>query len=87
MRFKCIRFKLDTGADVTCIPENVYVDLGKPVLSKSTKKLYGPGEKELCVLGKFSDTLTRSNKSVSEEIFVVRGLQRCLLGRPAIIKF
>ena len=21
VRFKCIRFKLDTGADVTCIPE------------------------------------------------------------------
>ena len=87
VRFKCIRFKIDTGADVTCIPENVYVDLGKPALSKSTKKLYGPGEKELCVLGKFTDTLTRGNQSVSDEIFVVRGLQRCLLGRPAIVKF
>ena len=39
------------------------------------------------MLGKFTDTLTRGNKSVSEEIFVVRGLQRCLLGRPAIFKF
>ena len=78
VRFKCIRFKLDTGADITCILENVYVDLGKLAVSKSTKKLYGPGEKELCVLGKFTDTLTSSNKSVSDEIFGVCGLQRCL---------
>lgn len=39
VRFKCIRFKIDTGADVTVIPENIYEDLGKPALSKSTKKL------------------------------------------------
>ena len=86
VRFKCIRFKLETGADITYIAENVYVDLGKPALSKSTKKLYGPVEKELCVLGKFTDTLKSSNKSVSDEIFVMRGLQCCLLGRPTTVK-
>ena len=39
------------------------------------------------MLGKFTDTLTRGNKSVSDEMFVVRGLHCYLLGRPAIVKF
>ena len=40
VRFKCNRFKLDTGADVTCIPENVYVSLGKPAHKIHQKALW-----------------------------------------------
>ncbi|MCG7878633.1 MAG: RNase H-like domain-containing protein [Candidatus Thiodiazotropha endolucinida] len=81
-----ICFKIDTGADLTVIPESTYLQLGKIPLVSSTKRLVGPGQKELNVLGKFRETISNDNNSVEEEIYVVRGLTRCLLGRPTIEK-
>ena len=81
-----IRFKIDTGADLTVIPEDVFHKLGKFPLRNTTKRLFGPGQKELTVLGSFTDTISSDNKSVQEDIYVVRGLTRCLLGRPTIEK-
>ena len=41
---------------------------------------------ELNVLGKFTETISSDTKSVQEEIYVVKGLKLCLLGRPTIEK-
>ena len=81
-----IQFKIDTGADLTVLSDDVYVKLGKFPLAKSTRKLFGPGQMELNVLGKFTETISSDTKSVQEEIYVVKGLKHCLLGRPTIEK-
>lgn len=61
------------------------MSLGKPKLRKTNKKFFGPGNKKLNVIGSFTVTLSNNNKYTVEEIFVVRGIDRSLLGRPAII--
>ena len=46
-----VKFKVDTGADVTVIPPSVYHSLvPKPSLSKCTKTLMGPCKHKLCCL-------------------------------------
>ena len=82
----CIRFKIDCGADVTVISENMYLKLGKLPLEKSSKRLYGPGNVPLNVMGSFTAKLETKTSSAVERIYVVKGLDRCLLGRPAITK-
>ena len=78
--------KIDTGADLTVISEDVFHKLGKFTLRNTTKLLFGPGQKELNVLGSFTDTISSDTKSVQEDVYVVRGLTHCLLGRPTIEK-
>ncbi|MCG8044483.1 MAG: RNase H-like domain-containing protein, partial [Candidatus Thiodiazotropha endolucinida] len=82
----CIRFKIDTGADCTVISDKTYLNLGKLPLDKCSKRLYGPGNVPLEVMGSFSAKLESNTSSAVERIYVVKGLDRCLLGRPAISK-
>ncbi|KAL3864358.1 hypothetical protein ACJMK2_006048, partial [Sinanodonta woodiana] len=77
-------FKIDTGADVTVIPEKDLRKIGEQKLSKSDRKLYRPGNSELKVLGKFACELESNNAFSVQDIFVVKGLNQALLGRPAI---
>ena len=51
-----VRLKMDTGADVTVIPDTC-VPREKTPLQKSTKELFGPGQNSLQVLGKFSSKM------------------------------
>ena len=81
-----IRFKIDCGADVTVISEDMYLKIGKLPLEKSSKRLYGPGNVPLKVMGSFTAKLETNASSAVERIYVVKGLDRCLLGRPAITK-
>ena len=46
-------FKLDTGAEVTAISEETYLDIGKPELSNPGKTLFGPSCCPLKTLGCF----------------------------------
>ena len=48
--------------------------------------MYGPGNVPLKVMGSFTAKLETNASSVVERIYVVKGLDRCLLGRPAITK-
>ncbi|XP_071094558.1 uncharacterized protein [Haliotis cracherodii] len=48
-------FKIDTGADVTVIPEFVHKEMNSPPLKKSNRILYG--KSVLKILGKFTATL------------------------------
>ena len=55
-------------------------------LSPATKKLNGPSQDLLDVHGQFTAELKRTDTKVTtmQEIYVVNGLTKPLLGRPAI---
>ena len=72
-------------AEVTAISKRSYRDLKKPQLEKAGKKLYGPGQYPLRVLGQFNSKVSYNGKESIETIFVVAGLRMNLLGLPAII--
>ncbi|KAK7096429.1 hypothetical protein V1264_005727 [Littorina saxatilis] len=76
-------FKIDTGADVTVIPDNLVPSSKRP-LEKAGKKLFGPGRAEMSVVGKFKGKITYKQKTAIQDVFVVKGLEEPLLGRPAI---
>ena len=79
-----VNFKIDTGADVTIVPESVFKKLQGAVLHPTSKALLGPGNQALSVRGKFTAELQLDTIKVQEEVFVVAGLRNPLLGRPAI---
>ena len=79
---KLINFKLDSGADVSVIPSEIYTSEYGP-LEKATKRLYGPCRYRLKCRGKFTATLTYQEKSYEEEIYVIEDLERPLLSRHA----
>ena len=82
---QALTFKVDTGAEVTAISERAFQELGEEVLKKPTKRLYGPSKLPLEVIGQFTHTLQFKGRSSQQEIFVVKGLKKNLLGLPAII--
>ena len=78
-------FKIDTGADVTIIPDKIYEALRPtPTLVKSSKTLFGPAYTSLPVRGCFVGKIQKGGKTTEQEIFVVNGARNALLGRPAI---
>ena len=106
-----VKFKVDTGADVTVIPPNIYRSLvPKPSLSKCDKTLMCPCKHKLCCLGNFIGSISAAragsfpeqrlvieprnfraklcvdDKVVRELIYVVKDLERPLLGRDAAEK-
>ena len=81
---KPLDFKIDTGADVTVIPKDVYESIPGAQLTQAKKTLSGPSHTILPVKGQFVATLKKGNQEVREDIFVVRRLRKALLGRPAI---
>ena len=80
-----MRFKIDTGADVTVIPERLYLQTGINNLQKSSRQLFRPGQSKLSVKGVIKGNLKTGNTTNStQEIYVVENLKQPLLGRPAI---
>ena len=80
-----IHFKIDTRAVVTVIPESIYENtMPAPDLLRPTKTLFGPDRTALPVRGCFTRTITRGQETLPQEIFVVAGARRALLGRTAI---
>ncbi|KAK3713987.1 hypothetical protein QZH41_017106, partial [Actinostola sp. cb2023] len=78
-----IEFKLDTGADVSVIPETEFKKLNIE-LKNTSKILTGPSQQNLNVRGSFSARLDSDKEKTEQEVYVVRGLRFPLLGRPAI---
>ena len=80
-------FKIDTGAYVSAISESVFKQLKGVTLVNPDRRLSGPSQYQLQVLGKFTATLKYGTKEAKENIFVVQKLQKALLGRPGIESF
>jgi len=78
-----VRFKIDTGTDVTVIPDKIYEVL-RPTPTKSSKTLFGPAHTSLPMRGCFEGKIRKGDKTTEQEIFVVNGARNALLGRPAI---
>ncbi|KAL5491281.1 hypothetical protein EMCRGX_G016538 [Ephydatia muelleri] len=78
-----VRFKIDTGADVTVIPESVFKSIRNANLMHSDRILCGPARNAL-LIGQFNATLKHRGGVTSEEVYVVLGLQTPLIGLPAI---
>lgn len=76
-------FKIDTGADVTAVPKKLYTEGQFGKLQQTRMVLLGPGRSCLRVNGKFTAMLSRGDKAIKEEIYVVEGLGTPLLSRPA----
>ena len=82
---RTISFKIDCGADVTCISQKQFLSLRDVKLQKTDRTLYSAAQEKLLVLGKIKCTLESDSKFWVTDIFVVvKDLDTALLGRPAI---
>ena len=79
-----LNFKIDTGADMTVIPESVYKQLKSTVLQPCDRSLSGPCHDSLKFCGKFQGTLKHGPHKVQQDIFVIQHLHKPLVGLPAI---
>ena len=78
-----LEFKIDTGAEVTVIPESVATPY-QSLLQTTSQRLQGPRKTQLEVCGQFTGTLKKDTQVVEEEIYVVKNLHMPLLVLPAI---
>ena len=78
-----MEFRIDTGADVSVIPDRCFKN--KESLKKTEKKLFGPGGTKIDVVGVFRATIEKDkSKKTDQDLYVVKGLKKPLLGKPAI---
>ena len=77
-------FRIDTGADVTCIPASSYTpEMGR--IDSPDTVLTAAGNTRLCTTGMVTTSITKSNgTSANLKVYLVKGLQRPLLGQEAI---
>ena len=69
---------------MSVITDGVYKKLGSPPLTPANPTLKGPSNEALKVKGRLTTQLLRDNHETEQELYVAEGLQRPLLGRPAI---
>ena len=81
-----IEFCIATGAEVTAISERTHRLIGSPELRLLDRELKGPNDQHLHSTGQFEGLLQLKNRTVKQEVYIVRNLPRSLLGRPAIEK-
>ena len=81
-----IAMHIDTGAEVTVISHQIWESIGHPELAPSDRTLRGPDQRAISTCGKFTGTFAMGEHQEDEEIYVVKGLSKPLLGRPAISK-
>ena len=78
-----IQFKIDTGAEVSVIPE-AFSQPFSSILKPSTRNLKGPSKQELQVCGQFTCSMHLDKETTKQEVYVVKGLDLALVGLPAI---
>ncbi|KAJ8364759.1 hypothetical protein SKAU_G00135900 [Synaphobranchus kaupii] len=89
VRHTKVAFKIDTGADVTVMPEQVYREIAQGStrsLTPGKKALFGPGLTPLTVLGLAREVLQCGDRSTTEDIYVLKHLKAVLLSRPASVR-
>ena len=68
-----MKCRVDTGADVTVIPKDIYeTALKHKVLKPFPKTLRGPDRKPLETLEYFTSTIHHEHSSVTEDIYVLQ---------------
>lgn len=81
-----IRFKVDTGADVSCMGLTQAKLLGLKI-EPTEVRLKGPDNTCLSVIGKSSVLLQKGNIFHKEDIFILESQSMPLLGRGGIVAF
>ncbi|XP_064486119.1 uncharacterized protein LOC135398664 [Ornithodoros turicata] len=79
-----VSFMVDTGADVSAVPQSALAENTKKRIRPATKVLYGPGRSRLHPVGQAEVQMSWNGKTTRQEIFVMDKLEHALLGRPAI---
>ena len=80
-----IKFKVDTGAEVTVLSEATWNSLNQTEpLQPPDTTLCGPDRTRLIVLGKISLTLTHEESCCTQPVYIVKNITNNLLGFPAI---
>ena len=80
-----IKFKIDTGADITAVPESLYNEKTWKTPMKTTKiQARTAGGSCLQVLGVVTGSMQRDSLTSQQDVYIVRGLHTSLLGRPPI---
>ncbi|UYV72531.1 K02A2.6-like [Cordylochernes scorpioides] len=81
---KRVKFKLDSQADVTCVPLCLFKKImGQQRLVESDINLRAAEFSELQTVGMFISTLRNGNYEIKEKIYVIRRLIEPLLSRRA----
>ncbi|UYV71234.1 K02A2.6-like, partial [Cordylochernes scorpioides] len=81
---KKVKFKLDSQADVTCVPLCLFKKImGQQRLVKSDINIRAAEFSELQTVGMFISTLRNGNYEIKEKIYVIRRLSEPLLSRRA----
>ncbi|XP_068723715.1 uncharacterized protein [Montipora capricornis] len=78
-----VEFKLDTGADVSVVPDFIIPKLNA-TLRNTKRTLTGPDGSKLKVAGVISATLKANHLESKQEIFVVRNLKTALSKEDAV---
>ena len=81
---KNVKFKLDTGAEVSAISETTFHSLTDTTLKRPSKALHGPAHTPLKVIGQFTGNFKYNNSRCKLHVYVVKDLKTNLLGLPAI---
>ncbi len=77
-------FKIDTRAEVTVSSNNITKSIRLHQLHRPTKKLHGPDNIPLEVIGGATVRLVYKGTECTQSIFVVRNVKQNLLSFPAI---
>ncbi|UYV62413.1 hypothetical protein LAZ67_2000471, partial [Cordylochernes scorpioides] len=81
---KQVKFKLDSQADVTCVPLCLFKRImGQQRLVESDINIRAAEFSELQTVGMFISTLRNGNYEIKEKIYVIRRLSEPLLSRRA----
>ncbi|KAJ8878575.1 hypothetical protein PR048_019153 [Dryococelus australis] len=82
-----IPFKIDMGADVTVVPEQVFgsrYSASNLEIKLVNTQLFGPCSSLLKIQGKIATPITWQGNTVMVDVYAVQGLKEPLLGRSAI---
>lgn len=82
------QFKIYSGAGHSLIPSKILQTVLKDAHLKSTDKIiFSPNRTPLKLIGELVENIEYNRKNCLEDIFAIKGLETCLLGKPAIIVF